>query len=204
MYQFIETIYYKDGEMPLLYWHEQRFTKTQMAHFGRKIHLELAPLIALKRPNELLDNQVYKVRVVYSENDISFEFLPYQKKKITELHLVQNDTMDYSFKYADRTSLDYMKRTFDTDAEIIIVQNGLLTDTTFTNIALYDGISWVTPKIPLLEGVQRSFLLDDATIKRADIHVDTLYQYSQVKLFNAMVDWDEAWTFPVNTIQISF
>lgn len=201
MYQFIETIYCKNGEMPLLYWHEQRFTKTQMARFGKKIHLSLTELIALKYPETLLENQVYKIRVVYSEKDVSIEFQPYRKKEINSLYLVQNDTIDYSFKYLDRAEIEKMKVPFEQDEEIIIVRNGLLTDTSFTNIALFNGSEWHTPKFPLLEGTQRAFLLEQNTIRPIAITVDNLGQYASIRLFNAMVSWEDAWVLPISAIR---
>ena len=38
--------------------------------------------------------------------------------------------------------------------EILITRNGLLTDTSIANIALFNGKEWHTPKHPLLKGVQ--------------------------------------------------
>lgn len=202
MYQFIETIYWKDGAMPLLHWHELRFSKTQMAHFGKKIHLSLSELIALKSPRTLLEDQVYKVRIVYSEKDISVAFEPYQKKTIHSLHLVQNDMIDYSFKYLDRSSLEQMKIPFDNEEEIIIVKNGLLTDTSFTNIALFNGRDWLTPKFPLLEGTRRAFLLGKKTIIPASVAIDDLHQYAKIRLFNAMVSWEEAWELSIASLKL--
>lgn len=202
MYQFIETIYWRNDEMPLLYWHEQRFAKTQMAHFGKKIHLSLSELITLKSPRSLLHNQVYKIRVLYTENDVSIEFQPYQKKEINRLHVVGNDTIDYSFKYSDRASLEQMRIPFEQDEEIVIVKDGLLTDTSFTNIALFDGEKWQTPKMPLLEGTQRAFLLEQKTITPAPIAVDNLHRYTTIRLFNAMVSWDEAWELPITSLKL--
>ncbi len=197
MYQFIETIYYKNDEMPLLQWHEQRFAKTQIAHFGKLIHLSLQEYITLKLPENLTENQVYKIRIVYSENNISVEVAPYLKKEITRLHLVENNTIDYSFKYLDRTELERMKVPFEQNEEIIIVKNERLTDTSFTNIALFNGNEWHTPKMPLLEGTQRAFLLNQKTIVPQHIDVDSLYQYAKIRLFNAMVSWEEAWELPI-------
>ncbi|MFT4203013.1 MAG: hypothetical protein QM610_03785 [Chitinophagaceae bacterium] len=201
MYQFIETIYFKDNEMPLRHWHEQRFAKTQIAHFGKLQYLSLSELIALKQPDDVLKNQVYKIRVVYSESNASITFQPYHKKEINHLHLVWNDTIDYSFKYLDRTALEQMKVPFENDAEIIIVKNGWLTDTTFTNIALFNGNEWHTPGTPLLEGTQRAFLLQQQTIIPALIHVNNLHHYTKIRLFNAMVCWEEAWELPIAALQ---
>lgn len=201
-YQFIESIYWKDKEMPLLPWHERRFKETQMAHFGLIIYPSLKKIIEKNIPTDYDIFQVYKVRVVYSEKFIGIEFQPYQKKKIEKLYLVENNTIDYSYKYLNRTDLEKMKLPFQTNEEIIIVKEGLLTDTTFTNIALHNGKRWETPATPLFEGTQRSFLLEQNIIFPVDICVTDLNQYSRIRLFNAMVDWDEAWELPITDLQL--
>ena len=202
MYRFIESIYYKDGEMPLIYWHELRFAKTQMSHFGEKVHLSLAEIIVLKKPDNLQKNQVYKIRIVYSDKDISVQFIPYSQQKITSLQIINNDTIDYSYKYADRSELDRMKSLIEKEEEILIVKNGWLTDTTYTNIALFDGTQWVTPKFPLLEGTQRSYLLEKKIIHRQLISINELHQYSSIRLFNAMISWENAIELPISSIRL--
>lgn len=186
--------------MPLLHWHELRFKETQMQHFGVIVYPSLKNFINRNIPEDWIEEQVYKVRVVYSEKYIAIEFQPYQKKKIERLYLVENNHIDYSFKYLNRQDLDNMKLPFDPNEEIVIVKDGLLTDTTFTNIALYNGLYWETPATPLLEGTQRANLLDQNTIKPSDINIQDLYKYSHIRLFNAMVDWDEAWELPITAL----
>lgn len=58
--------------------------------------------------------------------------------------------------------------------EIIIIKNGLVTDTSFTNIAIYKHGMWLTPKHPLLLGTKRAALLEKGIIQEADITVDDL------------------------------
>ena len=73
--------------------------------------------------------------------------------------------------------------------EILITRNGLLTDTSIANIALFNGKEWHTPKHPLLKGVQRAALIDKHLIREKEITVDQLFNYSQICLFNAMIDF---------------
>lgn len=58
--------------------------------------------------------------------------------------------------------------------EIIIIKNGLVTGTSFTNIAIYKDGKWITPKHPLLLGTKRAALLEKGIIQEADITVDDL------------------------------
>ena len=58
--------------------------------------------------------------------------------------------------------------------EIIIIKNGLVIDTSFTNIAIHKDGKWLTPKHPLLLGTKRAALLEQGIIQEADITVDDL------------------------------
>lgn len=71
------------------------------------------------------------------------------------------------------------------------MKNGLLTDTSFTNVAVFDGERWLTPKHPLLLGTKRASLLERQVIKEADISVETLMNAQKVSLINAMIDLGE-------------
>ena len=55
--------------------------------------------------------------------------------------------------------------------DILIVKNGLLTDTSIANIALYDGNDWYTPLHPLLKGTKRAELLDKGVLKEKEIKI---------------------------------
>ncbi|WP_309546477.1 aminotransferase class IV [Hoylesella marshii] len=75
--------------------------------------------------------------------------------------------------------------------DVLIVRNGLLTDTSYTNIALYDGYQWFTPATPLLEGTMRASLLDSGMLIEKDILLSDLPHYQYIALFNAMIDMGE-------------
>ena len=72
-----------------------------------------------------------------------------------------------------------------------MTREGLLTDTSYANIVLFDGSKWVTPAIPLFEGVQRSYLLDHSIIQPASIAITDLSHYQGFQLINAMNSFDE-------------
>ena len=101
------------------------------------------------------------------------------------------DRIDYSFKSADRSSLNRLTAQKGDCDEIIIVKNGLVTDTSFTNIAVFDGEQWLTPRHPLLMGTKRACLLEKRILKEADISVEALMRAQKVSLINAMIDLGE-------------
>ena len=75
--------------------------------------------------------------------------------------------------------------------DILIVRNGLLTDTSIANIALWDGRQWHTPTRPLLKGTRRAELLDNGILTEHDIPVEKIWTYRKIRLFNAMLHFGE-------------
>lgn len=71
----------------------------------------------------------------------------------------------------------------------MIIKNGLISDTTIANIAIYlDGI-WITPKKPLLKGTTRDRYLKEGKLIEKDISAEDL-KASKIALMNAMIDFD--------------
>ena len=190
MQQFVETIKIKNGEALGLPFHQARMERT-IRHFFP----ELA-LIAMPRLDELVepkrDMDFYKARVVYGERGVeATEYAPYSMRTICSLKVVCDDAVDYSYKSCDRLALNALVAKKDDCDDIVIVKNGLVTDTSFTNIAIFDGSDWLTPKHPLLLGTKRAYLLDSGAIKEADITIDELMRAQRVRLFNAMIEFGE-------------
>lgn len=96
-----------------------------------------------------------------------------------------------------------MSLTQKNDADdILIVRHGLITDTSFSNILLLDGMQWVTPAEPLLAGTCRARLLQQQRIIAKTIHLEDLSKYSHFMLINAMRDFDLTRAVSVSTQSI--
>ena len=65
------------------------------------------------------------------------EYFPYSIREVKSLQLVNDDTAEYSFKYADRSVLDRNFALRGNADDVVIVRSGMLTDTSIANIALY-------------------------------------------------------------------
>lgn len=201
MPRFIETILFKNNNMPLIKWHEQRFAQTQIATWGETIYPSLEKIIRSKEID--LDKDVsYKCRVLYDSKNTDIQFSVYQQRTINSLVLKNGNDIDYHLKYEDRQQLNALVKDLQQGEEVLIVRNNLLTETSFTNIALWNGTQWHTPKIPLLRGVQRSKLIEDKIIIEKNISIQQLSLYQKICLFNALVDWDNAWELNTNQIQV--
>lgn len=105
--------------------------------------------------------------------------------------MVADDTITYDYKSTDRSRLNALVAQKGNCDDIIIVKHGLLTDTSFTNLAIFDGKHWLTPRHPLLPGTKRAALLDKGMIQEADITLEDLRNANKVSLFNAMIEFGE-------------
>ena len=84
--------------------------------------------------------------------------------------------------------------------DILIVKNGLVTDTSFSNVAFLDGSRWLTPEHPLLEGTKRAKLLEAGILAEADIRPEEIYRFKKVRLINAMMDWEDSYEIDAGKI----
>ena len=183
MCRFIETIRVENGEIFNLEYHQQRLNST-MLHIGGKTEICLADVLA-DCPKE---NGIFKSRVLYgAEGVLEKSYAPYSVRNVKNLKLVFGDDIEYGYKSADRSRLEALRAQRRDADEIIIVKNELLTDTSYSNIALYDGTRWVTPEHPLLNGTMRQSLLDSGELTAVDIPAADFYKYSKIALINAML-----------------
>lgn len=135
-----------------------------------------------------------KCRVEYGRDIVSVTVTPYVPRRIERLRLVYDDTIEYTYKYADRRDLERLARQTAAAAGetvVLIVKNGRLTDTTFSNIALFDGDRWTVPDTCLLSGTMRQYLLDHERVREAPVTPENLHRYQSISLINAMLDLGE-------------
>ena len=83
--------------------------------------------------------------------------------------------------------------------EIIIVKDGLVTDSSYSNLVFRQGNVWYTPSTYLLNGVKRQRLLQQEFIFEREIRPEDLDKYSKVSLINAMLDPGDI-SLPVDNI----
>lgn len=196
MYRFIESICCEYGIPKLLSLHQARLDRTFAKFFPTDSPLNLVKIIT-KIP---FDGK-YKCRLEYGANSYAIDYQPYQAKVVNSMQIIHDDDLDYEYKSTNRSSLDllYQKRK-DAD-DVIIVRNGLVTDSYYANLAFFDGNDWWTPRNPLLEGVKRKFLLDSNQIKTKEIYERDLDSFIKVSLVNAMLDIGEV-EIPTNKLML--
>lgn len=189
MYQLVESVRIEKRKFRLIEFHNQRLNRAMQHLFGAKEKIQLEEIITI--PPDLTDGR-YKCRVTFSPEAINVNILAYVQREIKTLKVVHDDEIEYSFKSEDRQQLDaaYEKRVGCDD--IIIIKNGFVTDSWAANILLFDGSDWFTPDTPLLEGVQREYLLSQKRIKTKRVMVTDLPSFQKIRLVNAMIDFERA------------
>lgn len=181
----IETIKILGGQFQNLALHNERMNAARRELFGCNDKLDLAGSVTVPTG---LRNGIYKCTVTYSQTIGTAEFNPYSIRNIKCLKTVHCNTIDYTYKYADRQILSSLSEQRGNCDEILIIKNGLLTDTSFSNLIFYDGDKWVTPKNPLLKGTKREKLLREGLITEADLCFKDLVHFSKTCLINSMLE----------------
>ena len=198
MYQFVETIKMINGCACNIDYHNNRLNNTRHHFWQTEENIDLNKYIT---PQE--SNGITKVRVVYGENGIEdISYSEYSMRNIKSLKIVTDNHIDYSFKSTDRSAINKLVEKKGLYDEIIISNNSLITDTSFTNIALFDGNTWYTPKHPLLKGTKRAYLINKNIIKEKDMHEKDVFKYKAIRLFNAMIDFGDI-EIPINKDTLS-
>ena len=177
--QYFETIKCEDEEVFNLDYHNKRISRTV------GLNLNLQEYIYPPSP-ELL-----RCKVIYSEDGIqNVEYFKYKKREINSFKLIFDEKIEYSKKYLDRTIIDELYVKKENADEIIIIKNGIVSDTSIANIAVFDGNNWITSFSPLLFGTTRARLLEEKRIFEKDITIDMLKKAERIALMNAMIDFD--------------
>jgi len=183
MCRFVESIQLLNGVFKRLEFHQERIRKAMMDYFPTDKIIGITDILnRTSYPTEGL----FKCRVVYDSEIREIQYSPYCKRDIHTLKLVETQMESTPYKMEERSLLNAAFALRGDCDDIIMIKNGWLTDTSFTNIALYDGQNWVTPRIPLIYGVNRTQLVSEGLLTEKDINSADLVNFTRVSLFNAM------------------
>lgn len=179
--RYLETIKIESGIISNIELHEQRMLRT----IGRVID------IGLPTPPEFSDG-VVKMRVVYDKygiNNISYN--NYVLPKIKSLKLIYCSDIEYNFKYENRDYINYLTAQKGDCDDILILKNGLVSDTSFCNVIFKNKNGLFTPKTPLLKGIKREYLIKNSTVKELDIRACDISSFDKIVLINALIEVNE-------------
>ncbi len=167
-----ETILCENGAAQNIKLHEQRIYES----IGKKMDLSF-----LSPP----DNGKYRCKVIYGDTVVSVEYAEYIKKQVKSLKVLHSD-ISYKIKSTDRTELDSLFSNRGEADDVLIIKNGLVTDTSIANTAFLKNNRWITPKTPLLKGTMRQKLINDGFLFEEDIEVAAIFEFDEIAIMNAL------------------
>lgn len=198
MYPLFESVCVARAAVQHGRYHEARFEASYRELFGKKPGFSLWEGLSLQGADPA---KTYKLRIRYNQDGTLWELDEYRPRLPETLRLVADDTVDYALKYSDRRALDRLAARAGSAGDVLIVRQGLVTDSTYCNILFWDGREVVTPRTPLLRGTCRARLLAENRIGEADIPAEGFNRYRAFQLVNALNDFDPGRWLPVENIR---
>ena len=178
-------------------WHNQRFNSSRFHLFGIKRNDDLRKFI--KVPTQF-QSGIVKCRIIYNVDINRIEFEPYKVKPIQSLRAIHS-TIDYVYKYEDRSELQRLYERRGGSDDILIIKGGFVTDTFYGNVAFRKNSKWYTPSEPLLTGTRRMNLLNRKKLVPIPIPLSSINQYSHICIYNSMILFGEI-IIPVSNISV--
>lgn len=184
---FTEAIKVKDGKFYDLDAHIERISRTILQFFDKSIIFSLSEYHIPDDKREGL----FKCRIVYGEQIVSVEFIPYTFRTINKLTVMDGGDIDYDYKWVDRTAFDKLLQYKGDGDDLLIIKNGLVTDTSFSNVVFENESGLYTPSSFLLNGTKRQSLLHRGIINERVIRREDIYSFSKIRIINSMVDLED-------------
>jgi 4-amino-4-deoxychorismate lyase len=197
MSPLLESLKLKDGIVQNLNYHQERLNRSMEELFPTARKIDLAKEISIP---ENCKSGIFKIRVLYGQTIEKIEIEPYVFRSIKSLKVVHHESIDYHLKYTDRQILQKLFAQRANYDDIIIVKNGLVTDSFAANLLFLDGEKWLTPASPLLKGTKRQLLIDSGIVSEKEIREADIRSYRKVGLINAMIDFEEMTLISVEQI----
>lgn len=197
MFLLFETIRIEKGEPKHLSFHQDRINRIWLEAGYSGSAPDLGNSITV--PKEFTSGLV-QCTVEYNLEIAEIRFSPYTRKEIHTLQVVEDDAIDYHFKFRDRSRLDALCRKNKTYDDIIIIKNRMVTDSSMANLLFYTGSEWHTPSTPLLKGTTRERLMKEGSIREVPIRATDILSYKGCKLINVMRYPEEQELIPAENI----
>ncbi|AAP95374.1 branched-chain amino acid aminotransferase [[Haemophilus] ducreyi] len=195
-FPLFETILIIDGVAQNLAYHQARLNNTIAHLFQREEVYCLQEIIRVPRE---FQQGIVRCRIDYHQTAYQLQFSHYLPKVIRRFQCVYTQDFTYSFKYSDRKRLDLLNS--QQADEIIIVNNGWISDGSIGNLLFLKAGQWYSPQDYLLKGTQLSYLIDNKQVKLTKIAVQDLLQYERVMLINALNRFELSRSLPISAIQ---
>lgn len=182
MQKLLETVKIIDGQAQYLEFHQARMQRScvQLNIAKRAPDLKLALLNTPEKGE-------FRARIVYEQYIETVEYFPIVARNFQRFKLVKADDLEYNCKFLNRDVINQFVAENGTADDVLFVKNGLITDTSIANVAFFNGIQWVTPRFPLLEGTIRARLLQTGKLHLMEITPAMLPNFEKMALCNAIL-----------------
>ena len=199
MCQLFESIKIKNGVAFHLDLHQRRMDRSISEIYGTPNKIEIATIL---KQQKIPVSGLFKCRIVYDQEIKDVQLIPYRKKEIHSLRVVLADHINYHHKYTDRKMFGNLLEQHSDVDDVILLKDGFITDSSYSNLVFWNGDHWHTPSMPLLQGIQREFLLNQKRIIAVNIRLGDLRNYQKVGFINAMMDLDDMPIIETKNIKI--
>ena len=198
--QFLETLCIINGIPRHLEWHQRRLEATLNFYYPGLIHEQPLEIKQILASIDLPLDGIWRCRIIYDLNAVSVEMIPDGMTDYSTLTMIEvSKDFDYRYKYADRKFLSDLYEKRGEAADILMLRDGWIGDTTKANIAFRAGERWYTPSLTFLAGTTWKRLVSEGVLIPKPIHRDHLHRYEAFKIINALNGWDGK-EFPVTGI----
>jgi len=198
-FPFFETLCVLDGKIRYPEQHEARYRRT-LQTYCLVIHI-LNLLDEISIPKAHRTGRV-KLKVMYNEfSEKDWVFSPYPYLPINSLQCLEVPYLKYDHKFLDRSELNLLLKQKGTCDDILILQKGMVRDSSYTNICFWTGKEWVTPQKPLLQGTMRARLIQEKQLVEVAVSIDDFSRFEGFKLINAMRDFNRDPMCPMGQIK---
>lgn len=181
---FFETLKIEEGKIQNLSFHNKRLNHTIKQNFGIDSKIDLQEHIKQE------DFSLERCKVIYDKEIKTIQFFPLIPRKFQSFKVLETN-ITYNFKNVDRDDIESLVSQKGTCDDIIMIKEGLVTDTSIANIAIYDGLKWITPRKPLLQGTYRESLLKKQLLLEKDVKMKDIKNAVRFALMNALVGFHE-------------
>ena len=198
MYPLFETLCIDNGHIRNTEWHCRRF-ETSYGSLYR--HCPTYSLLDNTHISSEYNTGIFRLRISYNESSTKTEIEPYITKNIMRLKVwAVAPSFDYSLKYTDRSVINNLFSQRGCCDDVLIIKDGMVTDTSVCNIVFFDGQKWITPSTPLLCGTARARLLTNGTIEERPVAESDIHKFEAFRLINALRQFDTVATTTTDNI----
>ena len=191
MFPLLETVRFDNGRFSNIDYHIKRMKYSAKECLNDRLNFNTEEIFKLAEKENANKKGLFKFRLLYNAENYKTEFVKYSLPEIKTLKPVECNNIEYHCKFTDRKILNDLKSKKGGADDILIIKNGFVTDTSFSNIIFFDGKNWVTPDTPLLAGTQRAYLLEKRLIKTKEVKITDIQKYKKARIINAMIRFED-------------